>query len=220
MEHDMDRRLLLFALTALAAPTAALAAPKDPVKLAKVVPYLELYLKLSPADRTRFSLAYYIVSNNKPILGLHAWIIDGATRTPLALGADGQVLHLPTLAQLGGQATVQFDVPADMPLKPRLELHAATPPATQVDAAALQASITQAGDAVKKMAGAMAFAAPKITAAQFPGAGSGQAVLAAGRAVPLAPGKYGPLYDPAKEPGAKTITLAKAPSRILLTPSA
>ena len=215
----MDRRLLLFALTALAAPTAALAAQKDPVKLAKFVPYLELYLKLSPADRTRFSLAYYIVSNNKPVPGLHAWIIDGTSRTPLAIGSDGQLLHLPTMAQLG-QAMLQFDVPADMPLKPRVEMHAATPPSTQVDAAALQASITQAGDAVKKMAGAMAFAAPKITAAQFPGAGSGQAVLAAGRAVPLAPGKYGPLYDPAKEPGAKTITLAKAPSRILLTPSA
>ncbi len=215
----MDRRLLLFALTALAAPTAALAAQKDPVKLAKAFAYLDIYLKMPPAQRSHFTLVYYMMRDGKPAPDMRAWIQDGATRTPLAFDHDGRVLRLPTLAQLGG-AMVQFDVPAEAALKLRPELHAVAAPSTQIDAHDLQISINQAGEAVKKIAGPMSFAAPKITAAQFPGAGSGQAVLAAGRALPLTPGKYGPLYDPAKEPGAKTITLAKAPSRILLTPSA
>jgi hypothetical protein len=225
MERHMDRRLFLTAAAALAAPAAlipavAWAAQKDPVKIAKVFPYLDLYLKLSPADRSHFAVAYYIARDNKPVPGLRAWIVEGAVKTPMAFSADGQVLRLPSLAQFNGPAMVQFDVPADTPLKPRLELHPNLPPTTRIDAAALRVSITQAGAAVKKMAGPMAMMAPKITAAQFPGAGSGQAMVAPDKLLPLAAGKFGPLYDPNNEPSAQTIVLARAPSRILLTPSA
>ncbi|HEX7758453.1 MAG TPA: hypothetical protein VF459_03060 [Caulobacteraceae bacterium] len=215
----MHRRLFLTAMAA-ALPTSVWAAQKDPVKLAKAFPYLDVYLKMPSAQRSRFSLVYYMLRDGKPAGDLHAWIVDGAARTPLALDHDGRVLHPPTLAQISGDAMLQFDVPADAVLKPRLELHAAAPVAAQIDAADLQLSINQAGEAVKKIAGPMSFAAPKITAAQFPGGVSGKAALPDGRAFALAPGKFGPLYDPAKEPGAKTIILAKAPSRILLTPSA
>lgn len=217
----MDRRLFLAAaLAAPAMPTSVWAAQKDPVKIAKAFPYLDLYLKLSPAERSHFSVAYYIARDNKPVQGLRAWIVEGAVKTPIAFNADGQVLHLPTLAQFNSPATVQFDVPADMPLKPRLELHPNLSPTTRIDAAALRVAITQAGQAVKKMAGPMALMAPKIAAAQFPGAGSGQVVMAPDKMLPLAAGKFGPLYDPGAEPTAQAIVLAKAPSRILLTPTA
>lgn len=217
----MHRRLFLAAVAgAAAAPTALLAAQKDPVKLAKAFPFLDLYLKLPAAERSRFAVVYYMTRDNKPAAGLRGWIIDGPNKTPVSWAADGRALQLPTLAQVQGSATIQFDVPEDAALKPRLELHPLLAAAAQVDAVALQASITQAGAAVKKMAGPMAMMAPKITAAQFPGAPSGQAMLATGKALPLPAGKFGPLYDPGKEPGARTITLARAPSRILLTPSA
>jgi len=217
----MHRRLFLAAaLGAAAAPTALLAgAGKDPVKVEKAFPYLDRYLKLAAADHSHFTLVYYMSRDGKPAAGLKAWIIDGASRTPVSFGADGRALQLPTLAQYGS-ATIQFDVPADAQLKPHMEMHALVPSAAQVDATALQTSITQANAAVRTMAGAAAMMIPKIAAAQFPGAPSGQALLATGKAVPLGAGKFGPLYDPAKEPGARTIALAKAPSRIMLTPSA
>ncbi len=219
----MDRRLFLAAAAALATPaipTLAWAAQKDPVKLAKVFPYLDLYLKLPPAERSHFAVAYYVARDNKPVQGLRAWIVEGAVKTPMAFGADGQILHLPSLAQFNGPGTVQFDVPADTPLKPHLELHSNLPPATRIDAAALRTSISQAGAAVKKMAGPMAMMAPKIAAAQFPGAGSGQALMPPDKLLPLPAGKFGPLYDPGAEPAAQAIVLARAPSRILLTPTA
>lgn len=216
----MDRRLFLTALTALAAPSLALAAQKDPVKLAKAFPYLDHYWQLPAAERNRFILTFGYNIDNKPAPGVRAWIIDGGTRTPVSFSRDGVVTRLPTLAQLDGADTIQFDVPADANLKPRFELHPTAPVATQIDAHDLQASLTQAAGAVKKMAGAMAFAVPKIAAVLFPGAESGKAMLPDGRAIVLGTSKYGPIYDPAKQAGAKTIVLAKLPSRLLLVPAA
>lgn len=217
----MDRRLFLaIAAGAAVAPTALLAASRDPVKLEKAFPFLDRYLKLGAGEHSHFTVVYYMSRDGKPAAGLKGWIIDGANRIPVSFGADGHALQWPTLAQMQGSATFQVDAPADAQLKPHVEMHALLPNAAQVDAVALQASINQANAAVKTMAGAMAMMAPKITAAQFPGAPSGQAILATGKAMPLAAGKFGPLYDPSKQPGAKTISLARAPSRILLTPSA
>lgn len=214
----MHRRLFLAALSgAAAAPNLLWAATKEPVSLGKAFPYYDLYLKLPPAERNRFAMAYYVMRDGKPAAGLKAWIIEGATRTPIVYGADGHAPMLPTLAQLQS-AMIQFDVPQDVKLKPTPELRATLASSTQLDAAAIGAAIVQADTAAHKMAGGMAFIVPKIAAAQFPGAGSGQAV-APGRAMPLAAGKYGPVYNPAKEPGARTIALAKAPNHIMLTPA-
>lgn len=217
----MHRRLFLTALAgAAAAPTALLAAQKDPVKLAKAYPLLDLYLKLPPAERNHFALVHYMTRDGKPAAGLHGWIIDGPNKTPVSWAADGRALQAPTLAQMQGSATIQFDVPSDAVLKPRWELHPTMAVTAQVDAVAVQAAIAQAAAAVAKLAGPMAMMAPKFSAAQFPGAPSGQAMLATGKALPLPAGKFGPLYEPSKEPGARTIVLARAPSRILLTPAA
>jgi len=74
---------------------------------------------------------------------------------------------------------------------------------------------------VAKVAGALSVMAPKLTAAFFPDAGGGQAVLSDGRATPLpvfnAP-IFGPVayFEPGKAVGVKAVLLTRAPSRILL----
>eukprot|EP01041_Mallomonas_annulata_P024831 gene24831-45722_t len=63
-----SRRTLLTLMGALAlAPSAALAADGKQVDAKKVFPYLDAYLKLPAADRSRFRLAYYVKSNGKPL---------------------------------------------------------------------------------------------------------------------------------------------------------
>ena len=63
-----SRRTLLTLMGALAlAPSAALGADGKQVDAKKVFPYLDAYLKLPVADRSRFRLAYYFRSNGKPL---------------------------------------------------------------------------------------------------------------------------------------------------------
>jgi hypothetical protein len=215
----LDRRIFFSGLgvAALAAlPGAALAAAKDPVKLAKAYPYLDAFLKLPAAQRSRFHPAYYLMVAGKPPVGLHFYIIDGGQRSPLVIEPDGRLAHTPTLAQLQGSAQFWADVPAETKIGLRLEIQANLPPAVQLDCHELSLAITQAGDAVKSIAGPMAFAAPKITVAAFPGAVGGAALLPDNRRYPLAVGKFGPFYDPSKAPGATKVSLTHAPSRILL----
>ena len=215
----LDRRIFFTGLgvAALAAlPGAALAAAKAPVKLAKVYPYLDAFLKLPAAQRSRFHPAYYLTIAGKPAAGLHAFTIDGTVRTPVVIEADGRLPHLPTLAQLQGSTMFQADLPAETKIGIRLEIQATMAPAAQLDCHELSLAITQAGDAVKAIAGPMAFAAPKITVAAFPGAVGGMALLPDNRRYPLAVGKFGPFYDPSKAPGATKVSLTHAPSRILL----
>jgi hypothetical protein len=62
----------------------------------------------------------------------------------------------------------------------------------------------------------MAMLAPKVKAATFIGAGSGVAVMADGKTVPLPLIKGAPAYDPEAVKGARTIRLAKMPSVVSL----
>lgn len=216
----MDRRIFLHGLgvvAVVAAPSAALATAKPPVKISKAYPYLDAFLKLPAAQRSRFHPAYYLTIAGKPPTGLHAVAIDGAVRTPVVIDADGRLAHLPTLAQLQGETMFQIDAPAETKIGIRLEIQATMTPASQLDCRELALAIGQAGAAVKAIAGPMAFAAPKITTAEFPGGVGGVALLPDNRRYPLTMGKVGPVYDPAKAPGAVTVSLTHAPSRILLS---
>src|SRR5262249_7289440 len=102
-----------------------------------------------------------------------------------------------------------------------LELRAAMPPSTRIDAAELSATLAQLNAAIAKVAGALGALVPKMTAAYFPDAGGGHAVMADGRESPLPVVNVpivGPIafFEPARVAGAKAVVFAKAPSRILL----
>jgi hypothetical protein len=219
----MDRRSFLAAAAggvALAIPLSALAANRDPVKLAKAYPYLDALLKLAPAKRTLLRMNYYLSEGGHPASNWRAVIIQGGTRTPVPIEADGRLGRQPTLAQLqDGAAQFQIEAPAEAKFALRLEIQANIAPSTQLDAATLQAAIQQAADAVKSLAGPLALVAPKFAAAGFAGSVGGNAVLPDGRTYPLIAGRFGPVYVPAKAPGAKTVILTRAPSRILLIPA-
>ncbi len=83
-------------------------------------------------------------------------------------------------------------------------------------AAEFAAAIDQCNSAIRRRAGVIGFAVPKMEQVMFVGAGSGQAVLAGGRTVTLPQFKGMPFYRPSELPGAEGLKFAKAPTRALL----
>jgi len=214
----MNRRhLIAFAAAAAALPGLALA-DDNHLPLAKAFPLLDVYLGLPPAERSRFYLAFRAVRDKRPAADVHATIVaaNGA-RVPVAFDRQGVVMRLPALADL---KTAQFEIQG-APFKLFPELRCAMAPAMRVDPAALVLALAQVNAAVAKVAGALSVMAPKLTAAYFPDAGNGQALMGDGRTTPLpvfAAPIYGPVayFEPAKAIGAKAVLLTRAPSRILL----
>jgi hypothetical protein len=213
------RRLLTLLAAAATSPGLAFAAEVKTVPIDKAFPFLSAYLGLPVPQRSRFYLAYRAMRDKHPISDAKAAIIaaNGA-RTPVAFDRLGVVMRLPSLAELRSAANVEID---GAPFQLGIELRCATQPSTHIDVGELVASLAQVNLAVAKLAGALSFIVPKLTAAYFPDAAGGQVLMGDGRAtaLPIYPAPtVGPvLYiEPALLAGAKTIVLAKAPSRIVL----
>jgi hypothetical protein len=64
---------------------------------------------------------------------------------------------------------------------------------------------------VRKAAGIMAMAMPKLSQVSFPGAPSGEVVMADGKRVPLPLLKGVPSFTPSDFPSARTLRFPKAP---------
>ena len=105
---EASRRSFLAALLALTVAAAPAAAADKLADVKKVLPYLDAYLKLPPAERSRFTVAYCMRQDGKPLTA-PLWLVDGGERTPLPLRADGRLERLPTLAQYQ-RAQVQVGV--------------------------------------------------------------------------------------------------------------
>jgi hypothetical protein len=216
---EPSRRLLLSAaLAAAAAPRIALAAPRR-VPLDQAFILLEPYLELPPAQRDRFYFAYRAVRNKTPAPDAKAAVVGaGGERTPLRIDADGLIANPPSLADLKSKAMFEFEGP---PFEFGLEMRAAMAPAARLDAGELKLTLAQAGAAMVKFSGSMAYDAPKINAAYFPGASTGQALSpdGSGRPLPLfaypGVGKV-PYFEPSKWRQAVAVMLDAAPTRILL----
>jgi hypothetical protein len=103
-----------------------------------------------------------------------------------------------------------------------LEIRSASAAQT-MDAASLGLSLTQVGAAIRQAAGPLALVAPRFEAALFPDAGAGRVLLEGAKAAPLRMARthhFGEVawYRPADYPGARTIVLDRAPTRVLLGP--
>ncbi|HXQ16706.1 MAG TPA: hypothetical protein VN814_18995 [Caulobacteraceae bacterium] len=213
------RHLLALLAAAVAAPQLALAADIKTVPIDKAFPFLAAYLGLPIAQRSRFYLAYRAMRDKHPALDARATIVaaNGA-RTPVAFDHIGAVARLPSLAELKSAANVEMD---SAPFQLGVELRCATPPSTRIDVAELVASLAQVNLAVSKVAGAFSLIIPKLTTAYFPDAAGAQALLGNGRAIVL-PVYSAPIFgqvpyiEPGTLAGAKTVMLARAPSRIVL----
>lgn len=212
--HRASRRSLLAALIALGAAAPALAEDGKTVELKRVFPFLQAYLKIPPADRSRFTLSYYLRQDGKPFAG-QVWIIDDGQRTPVPIAPDGRIERLPTLAQLDG-GRIHFDAPEKSKMGVSLEVQPLAPPAVEMSARELAAAVAQAAAGARKVAGVMSFAVPKLDQVSFPGAPSGEVIFADGRRAPLPMLKGAPVFEPAKTPGAATLRFPKAPMRVLI----
>jgi hypothetical protein len=217
------RELLVLFAAAAAAPPLAFSSPAladdQKIALAKAYPMLEQYLGVPAAERSRFYLAYRAVRDKRPTGDAKAEIVSGAgAAVPLGFDHAGFVNHTPSLAELKSGA--QF-VMLGAPFKLMPEARCAIAPSTHIDPAELAAALGQMNAAVAKIAGAFSMMIPKLTTAYFPDSGGGHAVFADGRQTPLpvfASPVAGalPYFEPDKAAGAKSLVLAKAPSRILL----
>jgi hypothetical protein len=213
-----DRRFLLTAGLAVAAmPAAALAAAPKALPAKKLFPFLDLYLGIPPAERSRFTMSYYLRQNGKAATAAAIVLVGaGGARTPLPVGADGRFQRTPTLADLKAGATVEIAPHADAKYQLSMELEPIARMAEVMNAADFTAAIVQCAAAIKKNAGVLGFVAPKITQVAFVGVQAGTAVLAGGKTAALPLVKTLPAYSPTALPGASQLKFAKAPTRALL----
>ena len=205
------RRAVLAGAAALALAGSA-RADERLVPARKVFPYLDAYLRIPPAKRSRFSLSYVLVKDRPTAI----WLVDGQQRIAVPVSADGRLLRLPTAAQWeAGQVAISG--PAGAKYGVSLKLEALVPPAAEMDAATLAAAVAQANDGVKTAMGIASLVIPKIDSVAFQGVSSGDVIYADGRRAALPLVKGVPTFEPAKQAGAKTLRFAKAPSALLLS---
>jgi hypothetical protein len=212
------RQLLGFLAIAAAAPRVAFADART-ISLDKAFPYLAAYLAMPAAERSHFYLAFRAYRDKHPVGDVAATVVAAnGVRTPIAFDRQGNVTRLPDLATLKSGARVEI---ASAPFQLFPELRCATPPTIRIDVAQLAVALAQVNNAVVKFAGALSLVIPKFTAAYFPDAGVGQAIMADGRSAALPAFMYPSVgrvayIEPATLAGARAVVFAKAPSRIVL----
>lgn len=211
------RRHLLAGLAALMLCAPAHAAERTAsVPLKKLFPYLEAYLSLPPAERSRFVMAYRLLAAGRPDPSLRVALVAGQ-RTPLPLDVFGRISRLPTIAQLHApDAKAEVTGPQERKFNLSLDIEPAMAPAAEMDAHALALASQQATVGARKAAGVLGFAAPKLDRVVFEGAAGGEAINGQGKATALPVDKGNPVFDPAKLPDTRTIRFSRAPRRLLL----
>jgi len=185
------------------------------IDAAKVFPMLDRLYATPAADRSKLLTVYSFTKDGHPATGLHLTLVSGGKRTPIPIAADGHAELLPSPADLAAHAQIATDAPKGA-FNVRMNVFTNIKPAQELSAADCALAVTQVNTAIQKAAGMMAMLAPKVKATTFPGAGSGMAVLADGKTVPLPLIKGAPAYDPDAIKGAKTIRLAKTPALVSL----
>ena len=204
---------MLMAGALIAAATPALAEKIGPAS--KAFPYLEKFLKVPPAERSKLRLSYGLSRDGKPLSNLKATLIEPAgARTPLPVDAAGAFERLPTLAQLESGSKLALDLPEDAKIGSSLNFGTQIKPASEYEVAELAATVDQAGVVIGKVAGAAALLAPKMTGIVFSKAEGGVAIFADGRTQPLPEMQDSPYFRPDDFKGAVRVKLTKSPTKV------
>jgi hypothetical protein len=214
-----NRRAVASALTVLALVSAIpLAAQAEAGKVApatKVFSFLEAFLKVPAAERSRIKVTYALRRDGKRATDVKATLIEAnGARTPLPIDAEGRFERTPTLAQLQAKAQVGFDVPADTKLGSTMLLDPTLKPAAEYDARELVATVEESNKAIRKAAGPMALMAPQMDGLKFPAVDSGVAIFPNGSSKPLPVIAGGVVFEPGQFKGASRVRLAKTPSAV------
>jgi hypothetical protein len=215
---SLNRRIVASALISLALVATPLAARADAGKVApatKVFSFLEAFLKVPAAERSRIKLTYALRREGKPAIGVKATLIEAnGARTPLPIDAEGRFERTPTLAQLQAKAQISFDVPADTKLGSTMLLDPMLKPAAEYDARELIATVEDSNRAIRKAAGPMALMAPQMDGLKFLTVESGVAIFPNGSSKPLPVVGGGVVFEPGQFKGASRVRLAKTPSAV------
>lgn len=213
------RDLVLTAFAAAAMPAAASAADKKPPPPAKkVFPFYDLYLGIPAAERTRFVMNYYLRLNGKPATGQGLYVVmPNGARTLLTQAADGRITRMPTLAELKDGVIDAAERKESDRYSLSMELQPIVRLSETIAVGDLHAAIEQCNAAIRKRAGLIGFAVPKMEQVLFVGASGGSSVTADGKATTLPLFKGMPFYRPSTMPGAQTLKFANLPTRALLS---
>jgi hypothetical protein len=219
MSPSLNRRIAASVLVSMtlasAIPAAAQAADGKLAPATKVFSFLEAFLKVPPAERSRIKLSYALMRDGKRATGVKATLVEAnGTRTPLPIDGEGRFERTPTLAQLQAKAQVGFDVPADAKLGSTMLLDPALKPAAEYDARELVATVEDSNKAIRKAAGPMALMAPQMDGLKFLAADSGVAIFPNGSSRPLPVSAGGVVFEPDQFKGAARVRLAKTPSAV------
>ncbi|PZR31684.1 hypothetical protein [Caulobacter segnis] len=210
----MKRALaLMLGVALVTAATPALAEKSAPA--GRVMMFLDKFLKVPPAERSRVRLSYAIRHDDKPAGNLKATLVEkNGARTPLPINADGYFERLPTLAQLQGDPQIVFDVPADWKMGSAIDFAPQLKPAGEYDVGELSATVNEANTVMGKAGGILAFAAPKMSGILFEKASGGLVVFGDGRTAPLPTIASGPYFRPGDFQGAVRVKLTKSPTKV------
>ena len=214
-----NRRAVGAALTSLALMSAIPCMTKaDAGKLApagKVFSFLEAFLKVPAAERSRIRLTYALMREGKRAIGVKATLIEAnGVRTPLPIDGEGRFERTPTLAQLQAKAQISFDVPTDTKLGSTMMLDPTLKPASEYDARELVATVEDSNKAIRKAAGPMAMMAPRMDGLKFLTVDSGVAIFPNGSSKPLPVNAGAVVFEPSQFKGASRVRLAKTPSAV------
>jgi hypothetical protein len=198
-----------------AIPFAAMADAGKIAPATKVFSFLEAFLKVPPAERSRIKVTYALVREGKRASGVKATLIEAnGARTPLPIDGEGRFERTPTLAQLQAKAQVSFDVPANAKLGSTMLLDPVLKPAAEYDARELVATVEDSNRAIRKAAGPMALMAPQMDGLKFATVDSGVAIFPNGSSKPLPVNAGAVVFEPGQFKGASRVRLAKAPSAV------
>jgi hypothetical protein len=219
MSGVLNRRAVastLFALTLVSTvPSAVQADDGKSAPATKVFSFLEAFLKLPPAERSRIKLNYALLREGKRAAGVKATLIEAnGVRTPLPIDGEGRFERIPTLAQLQAKAQVSFDVPANTKLGSTMLLDPVLKPAAEYEARELVATVDDSNRAIRRAAGAMALMAPQMDGLKFMTVDSGMVIFPNGSSKPLPVNAGAVVFEPGQFKGASRVRLAKAPSAV------
>ncbi len=202
-------------VVALALPAAS---AEKLVDLNKVFAHLDAYWKTPPAQRNRFTVVYRMgKAGGGAVPGLKVWIVQGARRTPLAIGADGRPDRLPTLDEFE-HAKLALDAPKGTRFAVGLTLEPLERPAQEMDAQDLAIAASQAAAAVRKAQGPLGLALGTEDQVYFAGVTSGEAVWPDGRRLALPVRKGMPVFDTSALKGVRTLRFPHAPTQVEIGP--
>ncbi|MBW8734781.1 MAG: hypothetical protein JF571_10835 [Asticcacaulis sp.] len=219
----------LIAAAAVGASLMTLATGAAGAEKAKAIPspslfpYLDTYLGLPANARDRFHISYVVGAQGAKSSDIHLTLNRASGDVPLSIAPDGEILPLPTLADLKAKTPVTIQAPEGSRFGMSLRIAATVEMAKTYDAALLRASVEQARSGAKKAAGLLAVAVPDFQTACFAGTTSGTVTLANGKTAVLPGIQHAgdvpvgtPCFTPSAMPDARTISLDRAPRVIYI----